>query len=136
MRNSLDPVWPKGEHATFAVPPGVETLSLEVWDHDLLSADDLVGNCDVPLSCAFRPKEGQSPVLGAGAVVLALLVGACAGGGGVYAYGVHVGRVLPAGLPASAMSLTDVYANTLSKARSPAELRTQLLAQSQLPCIV
>jgi kynurenine formamidase len=66
---------------------------------------------------AVRLKEGQSPALGAGAVVLALLVGACAGGGGVYAYGVHVGRVLPAGLPASAMSLTDVYANTLSKAR-------------------
>ena len=60
VRNSLDPVWPKGEHATFAVPPGVETLSLEVWDHDLLSADDLVGNCDVPLSCAFRPKEDHT----------------------------------------------------------------------------
>ena len=31
----------------------------EVFDWDLLTADDFVGGCDVPLSCAFAPDKAH-----------------------------------------------------------------------------
>lgn len=47
---TLDPVWNPPEHFDFKVgDPEQRTLLVEVYDHDLLTADDLIGSIRVPL---------------------------------------------------------------------------------------
>lgn len=47
---TLDPVWSPSEHFDFKVgDPELKTLLVEVLDHDLLTADDLIGSVSVLL---------------------------------------------------------------------------------------
>ena len=51
VKNSYNPVW--NQVTTFDVPPLVDVLEVELFDWDLISADDFVGGCEVPLRLAL-----------------------------------------------------------------------------------
>ncbi|KAG6496635.1 hypothetical protein ZIOFF_044505 [Zingiber officinale] len=48
VKNSnLNPVW--NEELTFSIPPNYGALKLQVYDHDVISADDIMGEAEIDL---------------------------------------------------------------------------------------
>ena len=55
VKNTYNPVF--NQTHTFEVPPLVDVLELELFDWDMISADDFVGGCEIPLVLANQPGE-------------------------------------------------------------------------------